>query len=163
MEFNKHHPEARKYRYSKFPRHYVWDPKGKMWRDKKNINNKVGRIYHVPIKTGPLYFMRIMLNHIRCATCYEDLRTTDGVVHPTYRDACYALGLVDDDKEYIHAIKEASFLGSGRFLRHLFSMLLQSDSMSRPIHVWENTWEYLCDDIQYIMRKKLNNPGMILY
>ena len=87
MEFNRHHPDARKYLYSEFPRHYVWDPPAKAWKERKVFNNKVGRIYHVPIKTGPLYFMRIMLNHIRCATCYEDLRTTDGVVHPTYRDA----------------------------------------------------------------------------
>ena len=86
----------------------------------------------------------------------------DGVVYPTYRDACFALGLLDDDKEYIYAIREASFWGSGRFLRHLFAMLLTSDSMSRPVHVWETSWEYLSDDIVYIMRRKLKNPGMFI-
>ncbi|KAI9126438.1 hypothetical protein K1719_002859 [Acacia pycnantha] len=30
------------------------------------------------------------------------------VVFPTFRKACFALGLLDDDKEYIDAIKEAS-------------------------------------------------------
>ena len=72
----------------------------------------------------PAYFLRIMLNHIKGATCFEDLRTVEGVVYETYREACYALGLLDDDKEYIDAIKEASFWDSGWFFRHLFSILI---------------------------------------
>lgn len=103
-----------------------------------------------------------MLNHIRGATCYEDLRTVDGVVYPTFRDACFAMGLLDDDNEYIGAIKEASFWSSGRYLRHLFSILLQTDNMSRPIHVWNTTWEYLSDGIMYMLRKKMDKPGMLL-
>ncbi|XP_072081071.1 uncharacterized protein [Arachis hypogaea] len=46
-------------------------------------------------------------------TCYEDIRTIDGVVYSSFKDACYARGLLDDDKEYIDAIEEASHWGSG--------------------------------------------------
>ena len=88
------------------------------------------------------------MNHNRGATCFEDLRTVDGVVYQTYREACYALGLLDDDKEYIDAIKEANLWGSDWFLRYLFSILILSESMSRPVHVWDSTWEILADDIQ---------------
>ena len=116
MEYNKNHPEARKYLYAEFPRYYVWDLKLKVWKERKQFNNKVGRIYHVPIKIGPLYYLRIMLNHIRGATYFEDMWTVEGVIYLTYRDACFALGLLDDDKEYIYIIKEASFWGSGHFL-----------------------------------------------
>ena len=42
-------------------------------------------------------------------------------------------------QKYIHVIKEASFLGSGQFLRHLVSILLQFDSMFKPVHVWKNS------------------------
>lgn len=42
-------------------------------------------------------------------TCYEDMRTVNGVMYPSFKDACYAMGLLDDDKEYIEAIKKASF------------------------------------------------------
>ncbi|KAI9073841.1 hypothetical protein K1719_044193 [Acacia pycnantha] len=34
------------------------------------------------------------------------------------REACFALGLLDDDKEYIDAIKEASSWASRNYLRH---------------------------------------------
>ncbi|XP_021985085.1 uncharacterized protein LOC110880993 [Helianthus annuus] len=42
---------------------------------------------------------------------FEEIRTVNGQVFPTFRDACYARGLLDDDKEYIEAIKEAYYTG----------------------------------------------------
>ena len=116
-------------------------------------------LFRSPPSLGELYFMRIMLNHIRGPTCYEDLRTVGDEVYDTYRDACYALGLVDDDKEYIGAITEAHDWGNGRYLRQMFSMLLQSNSMVRPVHVWDNTWTMLSEDILYHLRRRLKNPG----
>jgi hypothetical protein len=40
---------------------------------------------------------------------------------------------MDDDREFVHAIKEASFWGSGKFLRDLFVSLLISDQMHRQM------------------------------
>ena len=69
----------------------------------------------MPPSIEELYFLGIM-NHVRGPTCYVDLRTVGGTVHDTYRDACFALGLLDDYKEYIEAIREACRWGSGRYL-----------------------------------------------
>ncbi|KAL8152632.1 hypothetical protein V2J09_010392, partial [Rumex salicifolius] len=94
----------------------------------------VGRICHA------------LLNHIKGPTSYEELRTIEGVVYSTFKEACYALGLLDDDKEYIDdddkeyidGITEASFWGSVDYVRN---------SMSRPAFVWECMWMLLADDI----------------
>jgi hypothetical protein len=61
------------------------------------------------------------------------------VKYPTFKDTCFALRLVDDDSEFVHAIKEASFWGTGRYLRDLFVSLLISGQMHRPGFVWEKT------------------------
>jgi hypothetical protein len=66
---------------------------------------------------------------------------------------------VDDDSEFVHAIKEASFWGTGRYLRDLFVSLLISGQMHRPGFVWEKTWEELSDDIQHMQRRVLNFRG----
>ena len=83
----------------------------------------------------------------------------NGVVHDTYRDACYALGLLDDDKEYIEGIADAAIWGTGKYLRQLFCMLLMSNSMAMPKKVWESTWHHLGDDILHDLRLQMGNPG----
>ncbi|XP_035844150.1 ATP-dependent DNA helicase pif1-like [Helianthus annuus] len=72
------------------------------------------------------------------------------------------MGLLDDDNEYVEAIKEASFEGHAGYLRALFATLLLSNTLSRPEFVWENTWKYLADDILYRRKKETNIQGLLL-
>ncbi|XP_057248262.1 uncharacterized protein LOC125493694 [Beta vulgaris subsp. vulgaris] len=122
----------------------------------------IGRIYHVSPGSGEKFYLRTLLNFVKGATCYEDIRTVDGLVYPTFKEACYARGLLDDDKEYVDAITEASFRESGYYLRHLFSMLLLSGSMSKPEEVWHKTWQLLSDDILYKQRCLQKNKDLHL-
>ena len=43
------------------------------------------------------YFLRGLLNHVRGATSYEDLRTLGGITYPTFRETCEKRGLVKID------------------------------------------------------------------
>ncbi|XP_022031476.1 uncharacterized protein LOC110932451 [Helianthus annuus] len=83
-------------------------------------------------------------------------------VSPCTGDACYAMGLLDDDMEYIEAIKEASFVEDGRSTRALFVTLLLSNTLSRPEYVFEQTWKYLGDDILYNRRKATKNKELVM-
>ena len=58
----------------------------------------------------------MLLNVVKGARSFEEIRTIDHVVYPTYRATCYAHGLLDDDKEWDDAIKKASNWASGRQL-----------------------------------------------
>ncbi|GKG38531.1 hypothetical protein Tco_0460243, partial [Tanacetum coccineum] len=44
---------------------------------------------------------------------WKEMKTFDKVMYPTYRDACYARGLLHDDKEYIDGLMKASEWGMG--------------------------------------------------
>ncbi|XP_076934857.1 uncharacterized protein LOC143601293 [Bidens hawaiensis] len=101
-------------------------------------------------------------NVVKGPQCFEDIRTVDGVVCETFRDACYKRGLLDDDKEYIEAIEEASHTSTGYYLRNIFATMLITYSLSRPHFVWESTWQLLVDGILYKQQKDQNNPGLIL-
>jgi hypothetical protein len=103
--------------------------------------------------------MRLLLNVQVGCTSFEDLRTVEGHIYDTYREACGALRLLEDDKEFINAILEVAVLGSGFSLRKMFSNLLMSNSMSDPFKVWERLWETLADGILYEKQRLLNLPG----
>jgi len=48
------------------------------------------------------------LNYFKGPKSFAEIRTINNVTYPTSKDAIYAMVLIDDEKEYIDAIIEAS-------------------------------------------------------
>nr|GEW00579.1 hypothetical protein [Tanacetum cinerariifolium] len=57
---------------------------------------------------GELFYLKILLNTVKGPKDWLELKSFDNIVYATYRDACYARGLLQDDKEYIDGLMEAS-------------------------------------------------------
>ncbi|KAH0778727.1 hypothetical protein KY290_005154 [Solanum tuberosum] len=162
LEANKEFPEARHLTYAEFPLKFVWKQQSKRWEKRKTSAFSIGRIFFVPPGSGEQYYLRLLLNVVKGPTSYEEIRRINDIYHETFRDACYALGLLDDDKEFVDAIVEASQWGMPSYLRQLFAMLLISNSMSRPEIVWQSTWHLLSEDIVFEERRILDNPEVYL-
>ncbi|KAF7827284.1 ATP-dependent DNA helicase PIF1 [Senna tora] len=58
--------------------------------------------------SGELHYLRVILTFVVGPTLYEDIKTINGLLHPMFKDACYVMGLLDDDKEYIDGIIDVS-------------------------------------------------------
>ncbi|XP_022014342.1 uncharacterized protein LOC110913832 [Helianthus annuus] len=161
MERNKDPDDhlARTLTYVQFPTWYVWKTENRCWQPRKK-GNTIGRIHNVAPALGEAYFLRILLNKVKGPKSYDDIKTVNGHVHDTFRDACFALGLLDDDKEYIEAIKEANETATASYVRNLFGMMLLSNTMSRPEIVWESTWKYMTDDFIYRYSKLHRVEGL---
>jgi hypothetical protein len=56
-------------------------------------------MYYAHPTSGERYYLRMLLNCVKGATSYEHLRTMDGKVHNTFKNACIAMGLLVDDNE----------------------------------------------------------------
>lgn len=93
------------------------------------------------------------------AQLFRDIRTVDNVVYPSFRDACYTKGLLDDKKEYIDGIIEASNWGIGHYLQRLFVILLVSNQLAQPYLILNKTWEYLTDELLHRQRGNLQILG----
>lgn len=150
--------EARELTYAELPTRFVYDAKLKEWKPRKR-GFAIGRLAPVSPSSGQLYFLRVLLNKIRGPTCYADIRTVDGIEQPSFEEACYKRGLLDDDKEYIEGLKEISFWASTGYVRNFFAKMLLSGSLSSPKLVWEATKELLSEDVLYTERKRRNYPG----
>jgi hypothetical protein len=136
--------------------------KDRRWTPRKK-GFSIGRLHFVPPGSGQKFYLRILLNYLKGPTSFDDIKTVDGVKYDNYKDTCFALGLMDGDTEFSQSIKEASYWGTGSFLRDMFVNLLLSSQLHRPSLVWNDTWEYLCDDIQQRQRRLLNCQGIVFF
>ncbi|XP_019196554.1 PREDICTED: uncharacterized protein LOC109190511 [Ipomoea nil] len=161
FEANKTFPDARELTYVEMPTRFVWKKDLRKWQPRKK-GFSIGRIFYVPPATEEIFYMRCLLNKIRGPTSYADIRTVNGVHYDSFRDACYARGLVDDDNEYVDAIDEASHWALADQLRRLFVTLLMSSCMGKPETVWYDVWPHLSDDAQFQVRKQLHNRDFVL-
>ncbi len=104
---NQRDPEARKHLYTDIPEHYVWLQNTWMPRSssrKKSIS--IGRMFAVSIHNHELFSLRTLLKFQRGCTNFSDILCVDGVIYSTFREACSAFGLVENDTEFIAAFSE---------------------------------------------------------
>jgi len=129
VEANKIYTEGKDLTYSEFSIKFVWLAKEKEWKPMKKGYN-IGRLIYIPPGSRDLYYLRILLTIQKCCIDYDNIKTINEIFFETYPEACYALGLLADDKEYIDAMKEVSEFASGYQLRRLFVTLLAMNTIS---------------------------------
>ncbi|XP_057747636.1 uncharacterized protein LOC130966830 [Arachis stenosperma] len=93
------------------------------------------------------------LNYAEMPLCF--VWDKQGHIWKPFKEACYALGLLQDDRKFIDAINEASSWASPNYIRRLFAMLLMSNNMVRPDIVWEQCWQHCADDTMFDRRHNL--------
>ncbi|XP_023747871.1 uncharacterized protein LOC111896083 [Lactuca sativa] len=98
MECNNYGEKARKLSYVEFPSQYMWNKSNKVWTRRKTKTKSLGRINHLSPKSSDVSYLHILLNKVKGPTCYKDIRIVNGTVYESYIDACYALGLLEDDR-----------------------------------------------------------------
>ncbi|XP_028752703.1 uncharacterized protein LOC114712351 [Neltuma alba] len=149
MKINKDGGLASTLTYAEFPNYYIYQKDKRQWKQRER-GFAVGRITHVSPSSGELYYLRLLLTTVRGPTSFDDIKTVDGMVHDTFKSACFVLGLLQDDNEYITAIKEAAIWASGIQLRRLFVSMLLCCSLQQPDIVWKETSKLLSEDLFYI-------------
>ncbi|XP_027903668.1 uncharacterized protein LOC114163562 [Vigna unguiculata] len=162
FEANKVYEEGKQLTYSEFPSKFVWFAKEKEWKPRKKGYN-IGRLTYIPPGSGELYYLRILLTIQKGCIDYESIKTIDRKYYETYQEACYVLGLLADDKEYIDAIKEASLQIQTAELQKLCLLEIEEMLMSNgrslkdypslpqldlsDVHTFNN--RFIIDELQY--------------
>jgi hypothetical protein len=158
--------------YLDYPKIAVWNKSKKAWHLRKRAvrrrsagrNNHVtlgtvGRMYYVQPSKGERYYLRVLLTHVAGATCFEDLRTTHRphtpttIVHPTFKAACLARGLLQDDAEWDQCLSEATGVQLPRSLRQLFASLLIFNNVTNPGRLWDRHKAALMEDFLHQARQ----------
>ena len=67
--------------YREYTSCYTWNNTTKKWKRRENIQKKptISRLYSAHPRQGRRFYLRLLLNHVRGATCFADLRTSEGI------------------------------------------------------------------------------------
>ena len=82
--------EARHTLYQDFPSKFVWQAGDRKWTKRKTKDTALGRMYYAHPNSGERFYLRTLLCAVKGATSFEDLRSVNGVVLPTFQAACLA-------------------------------------------------------------------------
>ncbi|CAN7050018.1 unnamed protein product [Brassica rapa subsp. trilocularis] len=153
--------EAKDLTYVEFPSRFVYHASGREWTPRQQ-GEAIGRVVYISPAAGDLYFLRILINVVRGPKGFEMMKVVGDVAFEEYKEACFARGLLDDDKEWHEAIEEPSYWATGRQLRRLFVIILVYCQVISPLKLWDHTWKFLAEDILYLKRKEFHFPNLEL-
>lgn len=138
---------ARAYLYAEIPLHYVWNGRVKQWHARRRGGDKVvTRLFNVSIRHRELYFLRVLLLHVRGATSFNFLKTVDDQLCESFEEACRRRNLLAEDMEWERCLSEAREHEMPYALRQLFSYVLLFCDVHSPLRLWEMFQDCLIED-----------------
>ena len=163
FELNKTDPEAQSLQmtYTDVVKFYTWNQKQKRWtrrkkgslnRDNECESDMIGRIPIIAFNNHQRerFFLRMLLLTVKCPKGFEDLKTIEGEVCPTYEAACAKMGLTENDNEIYDTMNEAVDRTFGAHLIHMFTTILLYCKPQRPGDFYEKYKTELC---RHLMKK----------
>jgi hypothetical protein len=146
---NRDYPEvADNVLYQDFPSTFVYDQKAHKWKPRQR-GFAIRRMYYAQPTAGECFYLRLLLTAVKGPTSYENLCTFQNIVIPSFREACLARGLLENDQEWLQCWEEAKSMAAGRQLRELFITILHDCAPSDPVNLWNTYWPHICDDLCY--------------
>ena len=153
FKFNQDEPQARTITYQDFPKYCTFSAGKWNWRktqpDELKVPRTIGRINAVSPSQGERYFLKLLLSHKSGATDYDDLKVHDGIAYQTFKATCLAMGLLEDDQEWMRSLEEAARTASSRQIRATFAVILQFCTPSEPDALWELFKDEMSDDFVF--------------
>ena len=152
-----------RYKFHEMPRHYTYSKRDGWVKRAPQYEAfpAVGRMFHVRPSQGELYFLRLLLAHVRGPTGFgnlaAELKHVNGVAYDTYREAAVALGLTRDDQHVHEAMQEGCTYAMPAQLRQMFALFLAGSDVQRPRVVWDAFKSDFVEDEEYKERRHL--PG----
>ena len=92
------------------------------------------------------FCLRLLLINVKGATSYEHLRTVNGTVYPTFKDAAIAMNLLESDRTWEATLQEAAAFQMPFQLRQLFVDICLYCNPTNALHLFETNLTDLMED-----------------
>lgn len=112
-------------------------------------NHHITRLQPIRLSLGDVFYLRALLQ-IRPSRSFEELRTINGIVYPSFQQACIALGLFSEETEVETCFAEAiEFFRTPFEMRLLLIHMLTNDCITTPIDIWEKFKQSFSEDFYW--------------
>ena len=109
-------------------------------------NPHITRLQPVRLLLGDVFYLRVLLQ-TQPARSFEELRTVDGILYPSFQEACIALNLFSDGTEAEYCFTEAiGSLHTPHQMRLLLIHMLTNECITAPVAIWERFQQPLALD-----------------
>ncbi|GFQ91731.1 ATP-dependent DNA helicase [Trichonephila clavata] len=120
----------------------------------------LGHLYTVHPNNAEYFYLRLLLINVRGPTSFQELKTVNGHVCATFREACQKLNLLENDAHWDISLPDASNTAQPQQIRTLFSIILTTYFPANPKDVWGKYKDYMSEDILHRMRRINANPNI---
>ena len=155
--------------YVNVPRYYTWNKTS--WSRRKQGTDVdefpgakkahiLGRVYTIRPRQGECFYLRLLLHHVRGPQSFNALKTVNGDLCSSFCEACFKLGLLEDDNQYQLAMQEASVGNSAASLRSLFAVILTWCEPSNPLEIYKRNKEAMVEDFLHQHHTRLGNVDL---
>jgi len=141
--------DAQQVKYEEFPKRFVWNRTHREWTVRHlqhRIPQQIGRLITIHPNQGEKFYLRLLLKHKAGATSYQSLQSVDGVEHPTFKAACIAMNLLQDDQQWHECLEEAAQIASPSQVRQLFCNILLQCEPSDPRGLFDIFQDAMSED-----------------
>ena len=150
--------------YDQVPGYYTWQ--GNKWNRRLKgedvtefpgikKTDDLGRVYTIHPNQQECFFLRMLLHEVRGPTSFQALKTVDGEVCGTFREACKKRGLLEDDAQWEATLQEAAVCKTPEQMRTLFAIMLHHCcELADPLRLWTLFQEDLCEDFLHRARRQ---------
>lgn len=87
----------------------------------------IGRIYSVHPSNNECFYLRLLLANVRGPTSFQHLRTVDGELCGSYREACHRLQLLENDVHWDQTFNDAVISSQTHQIRTSFSISVMAN------------------------------------
>lgn len=157
--------------YSEIPTYFTWNASAKVFQRRKQgkpvhgqpnlySTDAIGRIYTVHPNNAECFYLRLLLINVRGPTSFQNLRTIDGFLCATYREACQRLHLLEDDSHWDITLADASISAFPHQIRTLFAIIISTCSPANPLELWNKYKDFMTEDILHRLRANSSNQEL---
>ncbi|GFR31820.1 helitron_like_N domain-containing protein [Trichonephila clavata] len=157
--------------YSEVPTYFKWNTSTRKLQHRKqdravqgHLNlysiDALGRLYTVHTNNAECFYLRLLLINVRGPTSFQELKTVNGHVCATFREACQKLNLLANDAHWDISLADASNTAQPQQIRTLISIILTTCFPANPKDLWRKYKDYMSEDILHRMRRINANPNI---